>query len=187
MKTFYHRLLQLWQTTPEWKRSALVTAFLLLALIPWTDCMPAFWRTAFVMPTAWIASWFMSANCVPTPQGCLLITPIAPVHVTLACCAARFFVLLASMLVGQIVVSRRPKIPGLAIALLIAYMVAIAANSARVVFAWFAGRWAERILPSHFAAAVHMGAGIMVFLVFLVVPWVLFMNIIDDKRKENWR
>jgi len=165
----------------------LVMAFLLLALIPWTDRVPEFWRTAFVMPTAWIASWFMSADCVSTPQGCLLITPIAPVHVTLACSAARFFVLLTSLLVGQIMVSRRPKIPGLAIAILTAYMVAIAANSARVVFAWFASQWAERVLPSHFTAAVHMGAGIMVFLVFLVATWVLFIKIIDDKRKENRR
>lgn len=187
MKTFYHRLLQSWQETSEWKRSVLVTAFLLLVLIPLTDRVPEFWRTAFVMPTAWIASWFMSADCVSSPQGYLLITPIAPVHVTLACSAGRFFALLTSLLAGQILVSRRPKISGLAIVLLVAYMVAIAANSARVVFAWFAGRWSGYVLPSSFAAAVHMGAGIIVFLVFLVVTWVLFMKIIDDERKENRR
>ncbi|MDD5678236.1 MAG: archaeosortase/exosortase family protein [Kiritimatiellae bacterium] len=181
MKTIYYRFMQSWQATPEWKRSVLVTAFLLLALLPWTDGIPAFRRMAFVMPTAWIASWFMSAACVPTSQGYMLITSATPVHVILACSGATFFALLASLLAGQTLASRRPKLLGLAIALGMAYGTAIAANSARVVFTWFADRWAEHMLPPQFIAAAHMGAGIMVFLVFLVLTWILFLKAINNE------
>lgn len=187
MKAFLQKLRQAWLATPEWKRSALVTACLLLAFIPWTEHAPSFWRSAFVIPTAWIASWFMSATCILTPQGCLLITPTSPVHVTLACSAANFFILLASLLAGQVLVLQRPRIVILALTFLTSYLVALAANSARVVFAWYAGQWTERFLPSHFAAAVHMGAGILVFLVFLIATWIVCMKMIDTKRKETKR
>lgn len=185
MKPLSHKLRQAWRAMPEWQRAALVTAPLLLALLPLSNRLPAFWRTAFVMPTAWIASWFMAADCIPTAQGCLLVTPLAPVHVTLACSAARFFVLLTSLLAGQILAARRAKASGLVLALLTAYSAAIAANATRVVCAWFAGRWTEHSLPTHFAAAVHLGAGIMVFLVFLILTWGWFMRyIITARRKE---
>lgn len=185
MKRLYHALRRLWLATPEWKRSVLITALLLLALTASLDRMPAFRRCAFVMPTAWIAAWFLSAERVPTPEGCLLVTSAAPVHVILACSGAGFFALLASLLLGQLLAARRPTIGGLALMPAAAYAMAVAANSARVVFAWFAVRWIGRALPSYLVPAVKTGAECLVFIVFLAGTWVLFAHVFDKQRKEN--
>lgn len=177
--------IQKWRAWPETRRTVLITAILLGVLMPWTDGASGFWRSAFVMPTAHLAGGFLGVDCVPTSDGGLLMTPGAPVHVTLACSAARFFVLLLALLAGQALARFPTRVASLAAAILSAYGVAIVANVARVILAWWAGNWAERVLPPHFAAAVHMGTGIFVFLVFLVGTWVAFVTLQSSCIKER--
>jgi exosortase/archaeosortase family protein len=184
MKTWLDILRQKWTRTPEWMRSALIAAGLLLLLLPLTECAPAFWRATFVLPSAWLASWFLAADLTPTAQGWLLNALSAPVHVIGPCSGAGFFVLLVSLLGGQVLARTKPRLGRLTAALAFAYAAAVCVNTGRVVFTCYTDRWAARVLPANLGEMAHAAAGLLVLLVGMVAAWILFVKFNDIQRKE---
>lgn len=162
------------QGEPTYGRSIAFMLAVLLVGLPCTAIFSAFWRNGFCMPAAHVAAIFMHVPCYSTPDGFLLAHSSFPVHVTLACSGAKFFVLVIALIVGLIAISEH-RMGGSIIlaAVILAYCVTIIANSARIITAWYADRASHIFLPPGFHESVHFAAGILVFLVFLTVIYAL--------------
>lgn len=150
----------------------LLTALALVALLPLAGVAPQFWQVAFCLPSAWISAIFLNAPVVATGQGYMVMVAPFPVHVTLSCSAAGFFILTAT-LAAIVFADRRKGIRAgsFAAALGYAYAVTIAANSARIVLAWYAERWARLAVSEAFWSSIHLCVGLGVFLTFLVAAY----------------
>ncbi len=156
-------------------RNGLIVSGLLAVLLV-TFEYPLFWKIGFCLPAAKLAAIFLGASCVPAIDGYRIDTPNLPVHVTLACSAARFFVLLACLSVATVLAGTRKAVPRNVVAVLaLAYVSTVAANVTRIVLGWHAENWVRHVLPSGFWSSAHAGVGIFVFLSFLVATYA-FIN-----------
>lgn len=143
-----------------------------LFLLPATTHFPQFWRLGFCYPVARATAAFLGVPCAPTDEGFTLPTPEIAIHVTLACSAGRYFVLILALLVREAIhAGLRPRF-WLALPLA-AYLITMAANTMRIVMAWLAARLAAHALPVDFQPAVHTAAGVFVFLSVLIVVHVV--------------
>ncbi len=149
---------------------AAMTAMLLAA-----QAFPGAVRSCFCAPSAWLSSQFLGAGMRPMDGGFRLDCATLPVDVTLACSGTTFFALLFGLLM---IVSRQPAPDrtswrgGLEMALtalVLAYPITLAANTARIVLGWHAAVWAHAALPPAFHPGVHLAVGIIVFSGFLVL------------------
>jgi len=155
-------------------RSTLITiGLLLLGLLVMFE-YPPFWTYGFCLPAARLGALFLGAPCLRAADGYVIETGGLPVQVTLACSAARFFVLLAALCVAAVLKARESAtLRHLAPVILTAYVATLLANTARIVLGWYAETLARTILPSGFWSAMHAGVGIFVFLSFLVGTHIL--------------
>jgi exosortase K len=155
-------------------RSIFLTALILLVFLPLTNLFEGFWRLFFCLPSAQICSLFLGADCITTDNGYMLTNSVLAVHVTKVCSAAGFFILLLALMIGVVIKSARlNQFLKIVWILPVAYIITILANSARILGGWITGKWARSVLPEKFWPAVHLGTGIVVFLTFLVVTYLL--------------
>ncbi|MHC4085159.1 MAG: hypothetical protein ACYSWZ_02610 [Planctomycetota bacterium] len=104
----------------------------------------------------------------------MLTSSVLAVHVTKVCSAAGFFILVAALMVGGAIKSTRLRqLMKIGWILPLAYIITILANSARILGGWVTGKWARRLMPENFWPGVHLGTGIVVFLTFLIVTYLL--------------
>jgi exosortase K len=158
----------------EQKRSIFLTALILLVFLPLAKVFEGFWRLFFCLPSAQMCSLFLGADCITTENGYMLTNRILAVHVTKACSAAGFFILLSALMVGVVIKSARlSQLMKIVWILPLAYIITILANSARILGGWVTGKWARRVLPENFWPGVHLGTGIVVFLTFLILTYLL--------------
>ena len=156
------------------KRGIFLTALILLVFLPLANICEGFWRLFFCLPSAQICSLFLGADCITTENGYMLANRMLAIHVTNVCSAANFFILLSALMAGLVIKSARfRELLKIVWILPLAYVVTIFANSSRIVGAWVTGRWARRILPENFWPGVHLGTGIVVFLTFLILTYLL--------------
>jgi exosortase K len=182
-----HRLKEIHRdiVSTEYRRSIFFTALFLLIGLPLANSFAGFWRLFFCLPSAQICSVFLGADCVTTPAGYMLVNEHLSVHVTKACSAASFFVLLSSLFAGTVVKSiRLREFFKIVRVLPLAYVITIAANSSRIIGGWVTGRWARSVLPESFWAGVHLGTGIAVFLTFLIVSYMVLRRRFENEHQR---
>lgn len=156
------------------KRGIFLTALILLIFLPLANVCEGFWRLFFCLPSAQMCSLFLGVDCITTEHGYMLTNRILTVHVTRACSAANFFILLSALIVGLVIKSARfRELLKIVWILPLAYIITILANSSRIVGGWITGRWARSVLPENFWPGVHLGTGIVVFLTFLILTYLL--------------
>jgi exosortase/archaeosortase family protein len=126
--------------------------------------IPGVVRTVFCAPAAWLSSQFLGVALLPLADGFRLNCLNLPVDITLACSGATFFALLYALLLHRLI----PGVPAFLRALVLAYMITIAANTARIVLGWHAAVWAHDALPASFHSGVHLAVGVIVFSSFLL-------------------
>jgi exosortase K len=161
-------------TAADQKRSLWLAVLILLLMLPFANYFDGFWRHFLGFPSAQICSIFLGSDCIATPEGYMLTNEMLPVHVTKACSAASFFMLLLVLISGAVIKSLQIK-EFLKITWIIplAYIITISANAARIVGGWITGRWARMVLPENFWAGIHLGTGVVVFLTFLIATYLL--------------
>lgn len=154
--------------------SLIAAAALLLAGLPLATLFDGFWRYFLGFPSAQLCSLFLGSDCIATPEGYLLTAAVLPVHVTKACSAASFFILLLVTMAMAVVPSRRGKdLLKLVWVVPLAYGITLMANTARIIGGWLTGRWARSALPENLWAGVHLGTGVVVFLTVLIAVYLL--------------
>ncbi|MDA0321337.1 MAG: hypothetical protein O2923_01265 [Verrucomicrobia bacterium] len=150
----------------------ILTAIAIALLLPLTNIAPEFWKSFLCYPSAQFSGLFLNAPIMATGEGYMILVPPFPIHVTLSCSAAGFFVL--STILAAVVFTDRQK--GLRIGSLLAagaygYGVTLAANCARIILAWYAERCARLVLAEPFWGSVHLCVGLGVFVTFLVLAY----------------
>jgi hypothetical protein len=167
-------------------RMLLVAAALLGVMLPLTAHLPSFWRTGFCAPAAAWAAAILQAPWEATDQGYLIALPALSIHVTRACSAAQFFCLLWSLMAAVGIAGGagrgwrifvRMGLPRLAGYGLLAYVLTLLANTARVLLGWWAGLWARYVLPESFHAGVHLAVGLCVFTLFLMIGYIMALRL----------
>lgn len=155
-------------------RSIIVTMLLIVFLMPLANSFESFWRVSFCLPSATISSIFLGSTYSSTDQGYMIANRILPIHVTKACSAANFFILLLSLIIGILIKSvRKNEFWKLFLAVILAYLITVIANSARIIAGWITGILAREFLPDKFWPAVHLGTGVFMFLIFLFLTYYL--------------
>ena len=158
----------------EQGRSVLLMILILLPGLLLASYCDTFRRYFLCLPSAQISSLFLGSNCTATAEGYLLTNPILTVHVTKVCSAMSFFILLSTLAAGAVIRSLRPKeFLNLIWIIPLAYVITILANAARIIAGWVTGRWARAVLPENFWPGVHLGTGVVVFLTFLIITYLL--------------
>lgn len=148
----------------------------LFVILPLANCFNRFWTSILGLPSAQLCSIFLGSPCITTPEGYILDTATLPIHVTQACSAANFFLLTFILVTGAVIQSFRIKeLLKILWILPASYIVTILANSARIIAGWIMGQWARAVLAERFWASVHLGTGVVVFLTFLIVIYLLLM------------
>lgn len=160
----------------EQRHNIIVTALILLACLPFANLFDKFWRFCFCMPSARLCSLFLGGDCIPTVNGYLLTNELLSIHITKACSGASFFILLCALISGMVIKSiRMNNIVKLGWILPLAYIVTLLANSSRILGGWITGRWARAFLPEHLWGGVHLGTGVVIFLMFLIFTYTLLV------------
>lgn len=148
-----------------------LTACLLAMLVAVEPALPALQREAFCRPCAWAASLVLGGRCVRAEDGngYVVQSPRGPVLVSVACSAFRFFSVTVAVLAGLAVYRKRSRLlPALVLG---AYAVTLAANTTRIVCARYARLAAVAWLPPEMFEAVHMGTGMLCFVMFLIAAY----------------
>jgi exosortase/archaeosortase family protein len=154
-------------------RKVLFAAILVLGLLV-TFEFPLFWKLGCCLPAAKLAALFLGVLCVPAADGYWIETDLLPIHVSLACSAARFFVLLSWLCVAAVLNgNEKTALRRAFLAIAVAYVSTLAANVTRIVLGWHAETWVRSTLPSGFWSATHAGVGIFVFLIatYFFINW----------------
>ena len=156
------------------KHSLIAAVVILLVGLPFATMFDGFWRYFLGFPSAQLCSLFFGSDCIATPEGYLLTNAALPVHVTKACSAASFFILLLVMMAMAVMPSCRGKdLLKLVWVVPLAYGITLMANTARIIGGWLTGRWARSTLPENLWAGVHLGTGVVVFLTVLIAVYLL--------------
>jgi exosortase K len=143
-------------------------------VLPITFYCDTFWRYCLCLPSAGICSVFLDSTCTATAEGYLLTNPVLTVHVTRACSAEGFLILLFSLISCAAIRSLRfTELLKLIWIFPLAYGITILANSARIIAGWATGRLARAFLPEHFWSGIHLGTGIVIFLTCLIITYLL--------------
>jgi len=154
------------------RRSIIMTAAFLAVMQLLSSSFPEFWLDYLGKPAASLASIYLSCPLVTTSFGFELKASPLPIHVTGECSAAGFFALIAALIFNVILAyAGKPRLLSALLALSAAFTVTVIANSARIILAWHTGRLARLLLPDSFWPAVHLGTGVLVFVVFLVLTY----------------
>lgn len=122
-------------------------------------------------PAARVAGWFLGTGCVAAAEGLVLPHPDLAVAVTSACSGSAFAVLVAAVLLGQAAgwPATRWHRAGLMLAApLVALVVTVLVNAARIVCCWRTGLLARAFLPERAWGLVHLATGVAVFLLALI-------------------
>lgn len=155
-------------------RDVLLTLLIVSVVLPATFYCDTFWRYCLCLPSAGICSIFLDSTCTVTPEGYLLNNPVLAVHVTRTCSAEGFLILLFSLISCAVIRSLRFKeLLKLTWIFPLAYGITILANSARIIAGWATGNLARAFLPEYSWSGIHLGTGIVIFLTFLIITYLL--------------
>lgn len=153
----------------ETRIAGLVTAFLLIAFLPLVDSLPGLWRMLLGIPSAFLAAAFLGADCVMTEAGARVVGAIV-MHVTPACSAARFFLLVLALFAG-LAAARRVSFRNWLWLVPAAYGITLAANTSRLILCWYGIPFARCWVPARFQPGLHLFIGMLVFLPVLIVSY----------------
>ena len=165
-------------------RGFFVTAILILLFAPLISVLPSVRLWLFCMPASYAASIFLGLQCMPAGEGYVLLHDSLPVYVTLACSASHYFVLVCALICGMLYdTDSKTSLRSLLWIVPMCYGVTLLANVARIVLCWYAGILARRYLAEGYWPSVHMGVGVLVFLSFLIVTYILIGRLYYVRRK----
>jgi exosortase K len=146
------------------------TAVILALLITAAPFLQSAQVAAFCLPAAKATSFVLGGDIAPAESGGYTVFTVrGPIQVTTACSAFRFFSITLAILSGMAIQRKRYKL--LPVALITAYGVTLVANVARIVSARYARIIADAMLPPEMLRAVHMGTGLVCFLLFLLITY----------------
>lgn len=144
----------------------------------WIPSLPEY---ALSRPSARLAAWYFGCPVTQDVDGTpVLLHAAYPIRITSDCTGWTFLVLLSALTIWAWTPYRPGRIPMLAAWLLGAFLVALTANSLRLVVAVTAGTMAAgwpRVQP-----AVHLAAGVSVFFPILLAAWFLIERKLVHER-----
>ncbi|MDD2598541.1 MAG: hypothetical protein PHO37_04875 [Kiritimatiellae bacterium] len=132
------------------------------------------------LPSGWLTALFLGAGA-RVESGVIMIAVYPPLSVSAACSGCGFFAFLCGM--GGAFFCGRNWLRWLALFPL-SYLIALLANTARIVMAWHFHRLCAGHLPGWLREYCHMGIGLACFLSItaLLLWWMVIKN---APRKEE--
>ena len=144
-----------------------------IAFAVWAGCSVSAQRLLFCLPAGKAAALLLGSPGGATAEGFRVFAAPA-VHVTLACSGLNYFFIVTAALVYAAVQQRRFRF--LAAAVPAAYLLTLLANTARIVCGWHTRVLAQTLLPERWYGLVHMGTGIVCFLMTLLIAFIFIQR-----------